>query len=48
MLNDLDMKENLLDKTKLQLVLNVCSIKELEELSGRICFLLIGLLCLTA
>lgn len=47
MLNDLNMKENLLAKNKLQLALNVCSIKELEEMSGRICFLLIGLLCLT-
>lgn len=47
MLNELNMKENLLAKNKLQLPLNVCSIKELEELSGGICFLLIGLLCLT-
>lgn len=47
MLNELNMKESLLAKSKLQLALNVCNIKELEELSGRLCFLLIGLLCLT-
>lgn len=47
MLNELNMKENVLAKNKLQLALNVFNMEELEELSGITGFLFISLLCLT-